>query len=358
MNILIVVNNFNVGGLERVVINLIKELFSLNIKPYVVCLDGEGELFDGVKPYITDSLVLSKRPGIDIPTILKIRSYIKKNRISVVHTHNLSPLVYAGLASKLFIRHINHVYTEHNQVSRMSERELKKFKLYMKLATKIVTVSSALKKMFESKLNAKNVSVVYNGLSIKDFVCQPQGKIRKEFGINSDDYLLCLIGILKPQKGIQYLLGAMKQLSGVEKIKLLIAGDGALKEELVTYVEKEKLKNVIFAGYRNDLCEIYTDSDLVVMSSVQEGLPMALIESLAVGRPVVTTDVGGCAEVIIDGEHGKVIKSCDSQSLKDAILSYYEKPPNMIEQERINKQRFKENFSAESMCQSYLALYK
>ena len=358
MEVLIVVNNFNVGGLERVVINLIKEMHINNIKPYVACLEGEGVLFKEIVPYVADTVVFDRRSGVDIKTILKLRSYIKNNNITAVHSHNLSPLVYAGLASKLFLRSVKHIYTEHNQVSRLSERGLMKFRWYLKLATSIVTVSGALKDMFEKNLKIKNVNVIYNGIKRAEFECEYSGKVRREFGFGKDDYLLCLIGILKPQKGVPYLLQAMVLLEKYKNIKLLIAGDGVLMKELTSFTEDNNLSNVVFAGYRKDLCEIYADTDLIVMSSIQEGLPMTLIEGLAAGKPMITTNVGGCSEVVVDGENGLVVDAKDPELLKEAIVKYYNDPPNADSQKKRNIERFDQLFSVESMFTRYMKLYQ
>ena len=355
MNILIVVNNFNVGGLERVVITLLKALKKTNNKVYCCCLEGEGELYPQVSQYVDGSLVLDKRSGIDVLSIFSIRKYISCNNIDVIHTHNLAPLVYAGLASKLFFRKINHVYTEHNQVSRLNEQGMRKFSKYLKLADKVVTVSTALKEMFQNKLNVKHVDVVYNGIDPSDFSCG-DSVIRKEFELAESDFILCLIGILKPQKGIIYLLQAMSSLLEYKDIKLLIVGDGSLRDELVSYAEKNKIVNVIFAGYRTDLCEIYNAADVTVMSSLQEGLPMALIESIAAGKPVITTDVGGCTEVIKDGENGVVVKPKSPDALKHAILAMYESK-ELSGYTKKNKEKFNDLFSDVSMRDKYLDLY-
>ena len=355
MNILIVVNNFNVGGLERVVITLIKALKKTKNKVYCCCLEGEGEMYRQVSQYVDGSLVLDKKSGIDVVSIFSIRKYIACNKIDVIHTHNLAPLVYAGLAAKLFFRKVNHVYTEHNQVSRLDEQGKRKFSKYLKLADKVVTVSTALKKMFQNKLNIKHVDVVYNGINPADFLCG-NSDIRSEFELVGSDFVLCLVGILKPQKGIIYLLQAMASLLEYRNIKLLIVGDGYLKEELVSYVEKNNIVNVIFTGYRTDLCEIYKAADVTVMSSLQEGLPMALIESIAAGKPVITTDVGGCAEVIEDGENGVVVKPETPDALRDAILAMYESA-DLSAYKKKNKEKFNDLFSDISMRDKYLDLY-
>ena len=343
------------GGLERVVITLVKALKKTNHKVFCCCLEGEGEMYHQISQYVDGALVLDKKSGIDFVSIFSIRKYIASNKIDVVHTHNLAPLVYAGLAAKLFFRKVNHVYTEHNQVSRLDEQGMRKFSKYLKLADKVVTVSTALKEMFQNELNIKHVNVVYNGINPADFSCGNSG-IRDEFALAKNDFVLCLIGILKPQKGIKYLLQAMASLREYKDIKLLIVGDGFLKDELISYAEKNNIVNVVFTGYRTDLCEIYKAADVTVMSSLQEGLPMALIESIVVGKPVITTDVGGCTEIIKDGENGIVVKPEAPDALKQAILAMY-KSEELSGYMKKNKEKFNDLFSDVSMRDKYLDLY-
>ncbi len=355
-----VVNNLDVGGLERVVINLINSLDQTLFDIYIVCLDGEGKLFEEIKGKIQDSLVLSKKGGIDIFSIISMRRFFVKNRIQIVHSHNHSPMIYSGVAIKLILFNKPRLlFTEHNQVSRLSVNELNKLSKYLKMVDRVFTVSKSLIKLYKSKLDTDVDAVLYNGVpeSVIDNV--DKSRIREEKELTDTDFVLCTVAILKKQKGLEYLIKALSELKKYKDIKLLIAGSGVLLDELIKLVHRYDLDNkVFFLGYRSDLGNILSGSDVFVLSSIQEGLPMSIIEALAVGLPVITTDVGGCSELVIDKENGIVINSKSSGELSNAILKLYENREELEKYTKINKERYKKYFSLDAMMNSHVQEYQ
>lgn len=355
-----VVNNLNVGGLERVVINLIKGLDQTLFDIYIVCLDGKGKLFEEIEREIKGSLILNKKDGIDIYSIIVLRNYFVKNRIQIVHSHNHSPMIYSGAAIKLILfNKPKLLFTEHNQVSRLSGNELNKLSKYLKMADRIFTVSKSLIMLYKDKLNTNVDAVLYNGVPESVIYDVTKSRIRKEKELSDTDFVLCTVAILKKQKGLEYLIKALSELKNHEDIKLLIAGSGILLEELEKQVHRYGLENkVFFLGYRRDLGNILSGSDVFVLSSIQEGLPMSIIEALAVGLPVITTDVGGCSELVIDNENGIVINSGSSGELADAILKLYKSREELGKYTQKNRERYKQLFSLDAMVNSHVQEYQ
>lgn len=171
----------------------------------------------------------------------------------------------------------------------------------------------------------KSIRHIPLGLELERFChCETyRGQLRNELGIADDVSLVGIIARLVPIKGHRdFFLAAQavhKQLPG--KVKFLIAGDGELRDELTRQVHQLGLSDaVLFLGFRQDLERLYADLDVVALTSYNEGLPVALIEALAAGRPGVATRVGGVPELIQDGVTGFLVEKGDWAGLAEKIL--------------------------------------
>ena len=113
----------------------------------------------------------------------------------------------------------------------------------------------------------------------------------------------------------------------MDNVRFLIIGDGELREHLERKTRELDLESkIIFMGFQHNLTKIYSGLDVVTLSSFNEGLPVALIEAMAAGKPVVSTDVGGVRDLILDGDNGLLVPSNDHRALALAILYLLGKP--------------------------------
>ena len=134
------------------------------------------------------------------------------------------------------------------------------------------------------------------------------------------------MGRLVPIKGHRYFLDAAKIISSQftvhsSQLKFVIVGDGELREELEDYTKKLGIANdVIFTGFRQDLPKIYADLDIVVLTSLNEGTPVSIIEAMAAGKPVVATNVGGVSSLVKNNVNGFLVSPQDAKALSDAII--------------------------------------
>ena len=166
------VNNFDVGGLEKGVLSLIRTLDRAKFEPFAVCVDGRGKLFDDVPLPADHMLVLDKSRARKIgpfsfdPTVLtRMARFFFERDIRIVHAHNLAPLVFSGVAARLVLPRPKLVYSEHNQIYSASETHARRFGYYVKLADRVVAVSEDLQRTLSRRVGlTKNVSVIHNGI--------------------------------------------------------------------------------------------------------------------------------------------------------------------------------------------------
>ena len=164
----------------------------------------------------------------------------------------------------------------------------------------------------EKLRNSKRVDVLYNGIDLKQFyqvISENERKIiREEYGLKPNDFVLVFCGRLIPEKGVKEIILAMKKLKNINNVKLLIIGNSAFgKNEKTKYQEelykisKDLINNIIFTGFihNKDLYKIYNIADAAITPSIwEEASPLVIVEEMASGLPIITTDSGGIPELV------------------------------------------------------------
>lgn len=365
----LVVNNFDVGGLEKVVLSLLGHLDRTRFEPFVVCLDGEGKLFSEVKVPEDHRLILRKDARLKLPLVQvdtallgTLRTFFQERAIDVVHTHNLAPLIYAGLAARTIPRGRPRVaYTEHNQIYRANRLQRLKFLAYLRLADEVCTCSKDLEQFFREKLRIRRpIRVLYNGIDGGRYARVDGGPVRRELGLTDEHLVVGTAVVLSEQKGIRYLVEAAKDVCAKEpRARFVVAGDGPLRKDHQDQVKAAGLEDRFkFLGYRGDIPQVVSSFDVHVLPSLWEGLPLSLLEALAIGKPVVATKVGGNPEVVVDGENGRIVPPKDPAALAQALLQILGDPAFRRDVAARNVARFKSTFSLEAMMASHGALYE
>jgi len=185
--------------------------------------------------------------------------------------------------------------------------------------------------------------------------------IREEFDIAKDAPLVGMIACFKPQKDHRTFLNACARIiEAVPAAKFLLVGDGVLRAQIEVLIVRLGLQDkVILAGWRRDIARIMASLDVLVLSSLYEGLPIVILEAMASGRPVVATDVCGIREIVKDGENGYFVPPGDPEALADKIISLLK---NKGLRERMGKrgrnlsEEFEESFMLQKINKLYLDL--
>lgn len=320
-NLLYVIPSLEVGGAERVVINLARTVDRNRFNPIVCCLNDKGILANELEKTGIRVIALNKKGKFDFSVISKLIRVIKENNIKIIHTHLWGANFWGRIAAKLTKIPVI-IATEHNvdiwkpQVYFMLDRWL------ARKTDKIIVVSNKVKEFYAHKgIPTWKLEVIYNGIQAihpQPVAYNPQ--IREEFGIKDNEIVLAIIGRLVPQKGHRYLFEAISSLNGQYRLKVLVVGDGPLMANLKSQVAGLKLQErIIFTGLRKDVLKILEEVDILVMPSLREGLPITALEAMAAGVPIIATKVGGLPELIKDNKTGLLIEPANGVAIKDAI---------------------------------------
>lgn len=353
-NILFIVRTMGIGGTENVVLQLC-EIFEKKVNKIIVCSSGgvHEEILRkmGIK-HFTIPDIASKNPVYMIKTYLKLKSIIKKEQITVIHSHHRMAALYAELAAP---KHVFKVANAHNTFYNK-----KKLTHFAYKNTKIIAVGEMVKKNIIDffYIPVGQVCVINNAVKpfneeIKEIECLKNEKAK-------GNVLIGNVGRLSEQKGMCYFIEAAQEvLKSHPKARFFLVGEGELKDQLYQQVALKGLQDkIIFLGYRSDVQNVVSQLDFVVLSSLWEGLPLTPIEAFSVGKTVIGTNVDGTPEIIRDGVDGYLVEPRNIGQLAKKINFLLENPEVRKKLEEQAAKRYRENFSFEKFSQKYVDFYK
>jgi len=221
--------------------------------------------------------------------------------------------------------------------------------LAAKKSKKIITVTTALKyKLIEIGVDRDKIKVLRNGVDLKLFNMVDKEIARKQIGI-SYDYILA-VGNLVEEKGHDLIISALPELKNT---KLIIIGNGKLKEKLINFAKKHNvIERVLFINNvtQEELKYYYSAAKLLILTSTREGMPNVLLESIACGTPVIATNVGGVPEIIRSSEAGIIINERTTKELVKAINAIMNNYPSRNETRKYAESFGWENIIKEQIC--------
>lgn len=354
MNILHLSRTMGQGGAEKVVIDLCQNT-KLNFDNIVVLSSGginvrELENFGIYHEKIPD--LESKRIKDIIITIKLIIKIIKKYNIDIIHSHHRMGAFYSQIV-KIFSKKIRLIYTAHNVF--YNKKKLTQFSIKN---TDIVAVGEGVKNNLINYYNiqANKINVINNSIRYINPI-----NVTRPIECDENRVVISCIGRLSEQKGIEYLVKAVKQV--IEKdsntnILVLIIGDGEKKEELIRLTNELELNKYIkFLGYKSNVNDYIQFSQFVVSSSLWEGFPLTLIECFAKGKTVVASNIVGNNEIIVDGYNGILFKKKDTNELSDIIIKL-SRDKDLVKYLNKNAENtYFSKFSFEEYINKYIMLY-
>jgi len=249
---------------------------------------------------------------------------IKKYRPDVVHSQTIQMAVPCFFAKKIL--KIPYIVNCHGSDVYMPWR-LKKIisRSVLKEANAVIALTKDMKKRIESfRINLKNIFIIPNGIESENFKDLSKVDFRNGIKINNSENVLLFVGTLKAVKGVEYLIQAMNVIREKKpNTKLLIAGEGEERARLEGLSKKMGLENYIYFLGRIDnknIPKLMLSSDIFILPSLSEGLPVTILEALASGLPIVATRLEGVAEIIKDGQNGFLVDIKNPKQIAEKIL--------------------------------------
>lgn len=267
----------------------------------------------------------------DPTTITSLYNLIKQERPHLLHLHGYGAANFGRIVS--MICKIPNIVHEHVVIPKQPFYQTIADFILTRLTTKSIAVSKQVEEFMivKRKVNPSQLETFAIGLPLKDFQASNQDILsekRTELGISADENIVCMIGRLDTQKGQLYFLKAAAQiLKQSPKTRFLIIGDGPDKTMLQNVAQNEGIvDSVVFAGYRRDIPDLISLSNIVAIPSLWEGGPLTLFEAMHLKKPVVGTPVGLMPDILQDGETGFLVPCQDVVSMAEKIVLLLKEP--------------------------------
>ncbi len=363
-------NNVSPG---KGVLNLANSLDPSRFGP-IICSMRKAETFAKERATELNIKVIELYMGsfFNFSVLFQLYRILKKEKIDILHNFGFRPEIYGGIAGKISKCKGMLATVLHNPTQDIildygffvgSIMNFLRCLFSYFCEDVIVAISNDAKNgLLKLHFPKNKIRVIYSTIDEKSFQKKNinRKKILEKFGLKPNEFIVGTLATLKPRKGISTLIDAAKiVIQKIPNVKFLIIGKGPQKNELERKVKFLNLQNnVMFYDFIENVNEAYSIFNLMVLSSLTEGLPAVLLEAMFFGVPIVATKVGGIPEIIEDGVSGILIPPEDPEGLAEAIVKTYENPNFASEMAKNAYIRFEKYFTAEKMARQYEKVYK
>lgn len=310
---------------------------------------------------------LNAKSKKDFPkAIWSLSRMLKQENIDILQTHLYEASFVGLLAAKLAKTPYRILTRHHLDQAYMVGKKLPIFldKWEANDADRVVVLSNAVKEFLVSKdsIDADKITVIHQGFDFDGFIAteEDRKRIRDEFNLTEQEFLVGTIGNFFPTKGHRFLVQALKELlKSIPEIKLFFVGSGGDIDSLKNQISELGLEEkVIFAGFRKDVNACMKAVDIVVHPSLSEAFCQVLIETMSVGTPLISTDVGGAKEVITHNENGMLIPPENVDSIIEAVKRVYLEKDFTRQMALAGQKSVWERFTVEKMVDRQIECYR
>ena len=371
-NLLYVFDNMEFGGGERVFAQIINRLSDKKYKIIVACLPT-GTFIEKIKGSKAQIKSFDMRNRFNPGVILQLSSLIRKERVDIVHSQGARADFFARIAAKL-AGAPNVVSTVPMPVEGFDVNPIKKL-IYMAFnrfsecfVDRFIVVSDALEKMMIEKhrIAPQRIVKIYNGIETDEY-CIPDEEIvrrrssfRTKANIGEDVAVIGVIGRLVWQKGFEYFIASIPEvLKEFKEAWFLVVGEGELEDDLKVKSKKLKLEDkIIFTGFLSDIKDVLASIDILVIPSLREGMPVVLLEAMAMKKPIVATNIEGIMEILENGVSGLLVPPRDTEALAEAVIDLLKHQDKANQMGMAARRVVEERFGVDTMVQQVRKVYE
>lgn len=365
-SILYVAVSSQTGGVPKHIMYALKYAKQHGYK-IAVAVPDDGEYYPWFQELSVDMLNISLKP-YSFLSLWKIRNYIKKNKIGIIHSHGKGAGMYTR-PMKLLCSGVKVVHTFHGIYLEQYGRKIQRFYCGIEHLLKrwtdwfiCVSESERTEAMRLGFVCEERTSVIFNAVDTELFVKMKvnRNNYLEEFGFPDDVYIIGCVARLEQMKGHRYLISAFKNLIvNNPKCRLLLIGEGPERRKIEGQIRNFGLEEyVILTGIRHDVPQLLKIFDIFVSASLKEGMPYTLVEALSAGVMVVATDVIGNRDIIHNGKNGLLVQSQDIQSMENALKKIIEEPELCIQLRTAGQEDARMRFDLEHSQEQLFGIYR
>ena len=364
MRVAIIIDTLKVGGAQKLVADFALAAAAHNIEPTIICLHRE------IHPIIVDSMKAAgvrvmefPSPSlIDMKRLIRLIGFLRAEKFDLVHTHLSYANILGCLAGYLTgLPVITSMHNTHFDSRKRSACIVRVEALVVRFfAHRIIAVGYGVADAFQTRLGSRRVDVIPNGIPAPyPITLEARQKLRREISGNENRLLLIAVGRFVQAKGYRDMIEAFALLHQRDpRVFLAIAGSGRLFEEVKGQISDMHLDDSICClGTRSDIPQLLAASDIFVSSSHWEGLPVALLEAMMAGLPIVATAVGDIPKVVTP-EAGIIVPPRQPDCLAEAIYDLVSTPEKARAMGNAARARALQEYSLDTWMKRQAVVYR
>lgn len=357
-------HGLRIGGAEILAAGLARR-FQGVFRFVFVCLDELGSLGQQLRAEGFPVLLLQREPGVDWRCSWRLARLLRRERVDLLHAHQYTPFFY-GMTARVMCRRPPVLFTEHGRwyPDYPRRKRIVANRLLLERRDRVVGVGQSVRQALVDNegFPSDRVEVIYNGVDMTPFTHAQleRATVRSELGAPEDEVLILQVARLDPLKDHATAVRTLSRVvhAGV-KARLVLVGEGPEEPAIRALVQQHQLEShVQFLGLRTDIARLLSAADVFLLTSVSEGIPLTLIEAMAIGLPIVSTHVGGVHEVIEDGQTGLLAPRGDDAALAQGLLNVVGNRAYREQMGERGRERARALFSDQQMHDRYYRLYR
>ncbi len=346
------------GGSEMYALTIASNLDRDRYRSMLCAVDQGGALEGEIKEAGIPYQIMNRRPGLDFKLMWRLYKLFRKARVEVVQTHHFNQLFYSALGARLSGARI--IHTEHS-IECFKRRRLRvALRILSLFCDKVIAIGRDGAEVLREQVGipSDKLEIIRAGVDTSAF-SESKSEARRALALGETDRVVTIVARLFPEKNHRLLLEAFAEVTRrMENAKLLVVGEGVERDSIQKEISRLGLdRNVQMLGVRRDVARILAASDVFVLSSDREGLPIAVLEAMSAGLPVVASSVGDLPSVVRDKETGLLFPPKDARALARALIEVLSDPERAARMGARGQRLASENYGLRSMIGRFETIY-
>jgi glycosyltransferase involved in cell wall biosynthesis len=325
----------------------------------VLVAHPEGELFRRMQEG-HDLLPLAPRGDIDLTAAWRLSRVLKQLLPDVIHAHDPHAVAMTSTALSIASPKPRPFFVSTRRVVfRLADNSFSRWK-YSEVDCFIASCAAVRDRLVTDGIPRARITIVHEGVDVERIARLPSVNVHAEFFMPHGAPVVANVAALTPHKGQHHLIDAAALVvRDVPDARFVIVGEGELRQALEKQIKEKHLERHVFlAGFRVDAIELTKACDLFAISSIHDGLSMALIDAMAMSKPVVATAVGGIPEAMLDGETGYLVPPRDHRAMADRLVFLLKHPAARQAMGEAAYAQVRDHFSEDRMIDETLGVYE
>lgn len=359
-----VITWMEMGGTQTHLLQVLRLLDRDRFVPSLYCLTGRGALLDAAReagvPVCDGGMAAGFRSVGTATGVLRLSRYLRRERVDIVHNYLLRANIFGGVAARL--AGVPVVMGSKRGCHLRRGLELVGVRVANRLSHAVMTNAVAVRDFVAAneRCPQEKMFVIPSGIDTDRFAPLPADDFKRRLGLDPTRPVVGIVTRMRVRKGVEEFIRALGLVRDrVGAVQGVIVGEVELDPELQRTVNELGLvEHLTLVGRRTDMPEVLSAFDVFVLSSHDEGMSNAILEAMAMERPVVATDVGGTNEVVRDGESGLLVPPKVVEPLAAAIVEVLREPERAAAMGRAGRRIVEEGFSARTMVRKMERVYE